>query len=109
MTDPRDIASHLGLSPCKYESGTSVYKRPRSRGYGHSRSRKLLYLAALSLRTHNKDFKYYFLRKVQEGKSKRLVLNNISNRLLRIICAVVRNQQDFISNYKSVNPMLLKA
>jgi transposase len=107
--NPRQIASHLGLSPCKFESGTSVYKKPRSRGYGHSRSRKLLYLAALSLRTHNQDFERYFLRKVQEGKSKRLVLNNISNRLLGIICAVARTQKDFINNYKSVNPMLLKA
>lgn len=107
--DPRKIAAHLGLSPDEYKSGTSVYKKPRSRGYGHSRSRKLLYLAALSLRTHNKNFELYFLRKVQQGKSKRLVLNNISNRLLRIICAVIRTNQNFINDYKSVNPILLKA
>jgi len=108
-TNPRQIASHLGICPNKHLSGTSVYKKDRSRGYGHERSRKLLYLAAMSLRTHRKEFKNYFLRKCQQGKSKRLVLNNIENKLLKIICAVVESQTPFIENYKSVSPMLLCA
>lgn len=107
--DPRRLASHLGISPNEYESGTSVHRKPHSRGYGHARLRKLLYLAALSLRTHNPNSERYFLRKVQEGKSGRLVINNISNKLLRTICAVVRTQKPFIKNYQSVNPMLLSA
>lgn len=105
--NPRRLASYLGLSPGEYESGTSVHRKPRSRGYGNARLRKLLYLAAMSLRTHNRDFQQYFLRKVQEGKSGRLVLNNIANKLLRIICAVIRTNKPFINNYVSVNPVLL--
>jgi transposase len=107
--DPRRLASHLGLSPSEYESGTSVYRKPRSRGYGHARLRKLLYLAAMSLRTHDPNSQHYFLRKVQEGKSGRLVLNNIANKLIRIICAVARTQKPFIDNYQSVNPVLIHA
>ena len=109
QTDPRRLASHLGICPHPFESGSSIYRRPRSRHYGHSRIRKLLYLAALSMRTHNPTFKAYFLRKVQEGKSKKLVLNNIENKMIHIICAVMKSQQPFISNYKSVNPRLLCA
>lgn len=107
--DPRQIASHVGICPHPFESGSSIYRRPRSRHFGPSRIRKLLYLAAMSMRTHNPTFKAYFLRKVQEGKSKKLVLNNISNKMLRIICAVVSSQKPFIDNYKSVNPRLLCA
>lgn len=103
----RQLASHIGICPFERQSGTSVYRRPRSRRYGPERFRKLLYLASLSLRTHNEAFKRYFLRKVQEGKSKRLVLNNIANRVLRIITAVLQSGTPFIKGFKSLNPMLL--
>lgn len=109
QVNPRQLTSHLGICPHPFESGISIYRRPRSRHYGPPRLRKLLYLAAMSMRTHNPKFKAYFLRKVQEGKSKKLVLNNISNRLIKIICAVVKSQQPFISTYKSVHPRLLCA
>jgi len=108
-TNPRRIASHLGICPHPFESGSSIWRKPRSRHYGPSRLRKLLYLAALSMRTHNPTFKSYFLRKVQEGKSKKLVINNIENKMIRLICAIVKSQKPFISHYKSVNPRLLCA
>ena len=62
----------------------------------------------MSLRTHQVSFKQYFIRKTQEGKAKKLVLNNIENRLLKIICAVIRTRTPYISGYKSVNPLLLQ-
>jgi transposase len=104
----KQIAAHAGICPYQHISGSSVYRRPRSRRHGPSKLRKLLYLAALSLRTHNDEFKRYFHRKVAEGKSKRLVINNIENKLLKIICAVISSQTRFIPHYRSVNPILLK-
>lgn len=106
--DAKKLASHAGICPFEHQSGSSVYKKPRSRHYGPTRLRKLLYLAAMSLRTHNKAFKEYFLRKVAEGKSGRLVLNNISNKVLKIIFAVIRSKKPFIPEYKSVHPNFLK-
>ena len=103
------IASYAGISPWEHSSGTSVYRKPRSRCFGPSRLRKLLYLAAMSVSTHNPEFRRYYLRKVAEGKPKRLVLNNISNKLLKVVCALVRTESEYIPNYKSVNPMLLKS
>jgi len=105
----RQLAAYVGICPYQYTSGKSVYKRARSRHYGPSRMRKLLYLAALSLRTHNQHYQTYFLRKVAEGKAKRLVLNNIANKLLKVICALIRDQTPYITNYRSVNPTLLKS
>lgn len=103
--DPRVLAAFIGICPIKYESGTSVHSRPTSRHYGPPVLRKLLYLAACSVRTHKKPFQQYFFRKVAEGKHKKVVLNNIENKLLKIACAVVRTQKPYIPNYVSVNPI----
>lgn len=104
----KSIAAYSGICPYEQTSGTSLRKPPRSKKGGPNKLRKLLYLAALSVRTHNKTFKKYFLRKVAEGKNKRLVLNNIENRLLKIILAVVNSDVAYNENYKSINPVLLK-
>jgi transposase len=103
----RHIASHLGICPLAFESGTSVKKKPKSRRGGPPRLRKLLYLAAMSLRTHQPQFKQYYFRKLEQGKVGKLVLNNIENRLLKIMCAVLRTRTPYIVGYKSVNPMFL--
>ena len=104
----REIASFAGISPIEHTSGTSVYRKARSRQYGPQRLRKLLYLASLSVATHNPDFRKYYLRKVAEGKPKRLVLNNVANKLLKIVCAMVKTETEYIPNYRSVNPLMLK-
>ena len=96
--DPRVLAAYIGISPIKHESGSSVYSAPTSRHFGPPILRKLLYLAACSVRTHKKLFQQYFFRKVAEGKHKKLVLNNIQNKILKIACAVVRSQQPYIPN-----------
>jgi len=106
--DPRVLAAFIGICPFDHESGSSVYRTPTSRHYGPPILRKLLFLAACSIRTHRKEFQQYFLRKVAEGKAKKLVLNNIENKLLKIACAVVRSQKPFIPNYVSVNPLALQ-
>lgn len=102
----RQIASHLGICPQAFESGTSVRKRPKSRRGGPPRLRKLLYLAAMSLRTHQPQVKHYYLRKIEQGKVGKLILNNIENRLLKIMCAVLRTRTPYIAGYKSIHPML---
>jgi len=106
--DPKTLAAFIGICPIQHQSGSSVFSTPTSRHYGPSVLRKLLYLAACSVRTHQKQFQQYFYRKVAEGKHKKLVLNNIQNKILKIACAVVRSQQPYIPNYVSVNPLVFQ-
>jgi transposase len=106
--DPRELSAFVGICPYEHQSGSSVYRTPTSRHYGPPAIRKLLYLAACSVRTHRKEFRHYYLRKLAEGKPGKLVLNNIQNKLLKIACAVIRSQKPFIPNYVSVNPLVLK-
>lgn len=100
----RKLANYLGICPHEHQSGTSVRRKARSRRYGPSIVRKLLYLSAMSIRTHSTRFKKYFLRKRQEGKPKKLVLNNIANKLLRILCGMIKNKEPYIENYQSIHP-----
>lgn len=104
----RKLASYLGICPNAHQSG-KTRKPPTSRRYGPSMARKLLHLAARSVRTHNGRFKKYFHRKRAEGKPKMLVLNNIANKLLRILCGMIKNKQPYIPDYQSVHPRLLRA
>jgi transposase len=106
--DPKQLAAFIGICPYEHKSGSSIHFKPTSRHYGPPALRKLMFLAALSVSTHRQQFKLYFLRKIAEGKPKKLVINNIANKLLKIICAVVRSGTPFIPNFHSVNPGLLK-
>lgn len=103
----RSLAQYLGIAPNARQSGTSLRKRSRSRGYGPSTMRKLLHLAARSIRTHHPGYRAYFLRKVAEGKPKTLVLNNLANRLLRVLCAMINQRQPYIEGHQSIHPRLL--
>lgn len=104
----KQINSYLRIAPLMYESGSSVYRRPRTPKHGPPVMRKLLYLAALSSVTHKPVFRKYYLRKQKEGKEKRLILNNVENKLVKIMCALIRDQKPYIENYQSVHPNLLK-
>jgi transposase len=103
----RQLASYLKICPYRHESGSSIYKSPRSKKYGPSTMRKLLHLAARSVVTHNKNFRRYYLRKLEEGKPKKVVLNNVANKMLKVLCAIIRDQTPYNDNYKSINPIFL--
>ena len=106
--NPKTVAAYIGISPYENSSGTSLKKRPTSRHFGPAQMRKLLHLGARSLRTHHPEYRKYFERKVAEGKPKSLVLNNIANKLVKIMCAVIREQKPYIPNYRSVSPLISK-
>lgn len=103
----KQLAAYIGICPYEDSSGSSRHNPSTSRHYGPPGLRKLLFLAALSLRTHRKPFRVYFERKTSSGKGKRLVINNIANKLLKIMCAVVRTRTPYIEGYRSIHPTLL--
>ena len=100
------LAAFLGICPYERSSGTSIHRSSTSRHYGPPGLRRLLYLAAMSVRTHHPCFRRYFYRKVQEGKPPKLVINNIANKLLKIMVAVLKSNTPYIPNFQSVNPAI---
>ena len=104
---PKRTSAWLGICPLDYESGSSVRRRPRSRGYGPSAIRKLLYLASIRLVSiKGSPYRAYFHRKKAEGKNGRLVLNNVGNKLLRVTAAVLRDGRPYEAGHVSARPTI---
>ena len=101
----KTLAAFLGICPYQHQSGKSVYRQPRMRNFGPKYARKLLMLASRSCATHNIEFRKYYMRKIAEGKAKQLVLNNISNKIIKISCALIKNNTQYNETHRSVNPL----
>lgn len=86
--NPRKISSRFGFAPHAYNSGSSVRQTTRSSRYGDPEMRKLMTLAARSVLTHTKHYREYYRQKLQEGKPKKVAINNIINKLIRMLCAM---------------------
>ena len=101
------FSAWLGVCPLDFESGSSVRRRPSSRGYGPSAMQKLLYLASMRLVTIDGSATHaYYRRKVAEGKQGRLVLNNVGNKVLRVVAAVLREGVPYEADHVSVRPTI---
>jgi transposase len=103
------LAAHTGIAALDHQSGKSVRGPTTSRHFGPARMRKLLHLGARSVCTHNAHFRTYYDRKVKEGKPKRLALNNVANKLLKVMCAVMASQTPYDPNYGPVRPAPARA
>lgn len=103
----KTLSAFLGICPYQHRSGKSIHKAAHIRNFGPTYARKLLMLAARSVATHNISFRKYYVRKLAEGKAKQLVLNNISNKLIKIACALIKNNSQYTEGYYSVNPLCL--
>ena len=108
ISNYRTFAAFVGICPYKFESGSSVRRNAQCRPFGSMYAKKLLHLAARSVATHRPEFRKYYLRKIEEGKDKSLVLNNIANKLVKISFALIRDKQYYIKGYRSVNPLVLQ-
>ncbi len=104
----KNLSSYIGIAPVEYQSGISIHRNPKSSKVGPGSLRKTLYLCAMSAKTHNEEYAKYYIRKTAEGKSGKLVLNNISNKLLKLIAAVIKSNKPFVKNFVSINPIFYK-
>jgi transposase len=100
----RHIASYLGVCPHEHSSASSVYRKPRSRRFGPPALRQLFHLAAMSARRHQQRFGQYYERKKAEHKAGYLILNNIANKILKVLCAVINSKQKYQENHTSLRP-----
>lgn len=90
--DPRKLACYAGVVPFDFQSGSSIYRRPRVSTMADKNLKKLLHLAALSVIRLPGELQTYYHRKVAEGKNKMSVINAIRNKIIQRACAVLRNE-----------------
>jgi transposase len=95
----KQLSSYVGLSPRIYESGTSVKGKARICKMGMSRVRATLYVCSWSAIGCNKACKDLYERLVSKGKSKRLALIAVANKLLKQVFAVATQGTMYNENY----------
>jgi len=94
--NPKQLACYCGVVPFEHTSGSSIRKKPKVHHMANKKLKKQLYLCALSALNYDPEIKAYYNRKVNEGKPKMLVINNIKNKLIQRVCAVIRKQQPYV-------------
>lgn len=96
--NPRKLACYCGVVPFEHSSGKSIKQKPKVHFMANKQAKQLLHMCALTAAKNDPELKLYFTRKVAEGKSKMLVINNIRNKLIHRIYACVKNNRTFIPN-----------
>lgn len=94
----KQLSAYIGLSPRTYESGTSVKGRARICKMGMSRIRALLYVCAWSAKRCNKACMELYDRLIEKGKSKRLALIAVANKLIKQVFAIATKNETYQIN-----------
>lgn len=89
------VAAFLGLIPVEYESGTSVFKRPRLSKAGDSRFRAALYMPAIVATRHNPDIRALYQRLIKAGKTKMAAIGAAMRKLVHIAFGVYKNHTPY--------------
>ena len=98
--DSRKIACYYGIAPFGRDSGTSVHTDPHVHYMANRQIKAMLSQAALSAARFNPVIASYYSRLIAKGKKRQIVLNNVKNKLVHIVNAMVRNKQLFDKDYK---------
>ncbi len=95
------LCSYVGITPTIRESGSSVRGRSRISKVGNKKLRNLLFLCAFSACQHNKACRELYERIVAKGKSKKLALIAVANKLLKQAFAIVKSGRPYDENFVS--------
>lgn len=97
-----ELCSYAGLTPVIRKSGSSVNGRPRISKMGNQKLRNLLFLCSFNAFKYNSACKALYDRIVAKGKSKKLALIAVCNKLLKQAFAIAKNRIPYDGNYRSV-------
>lgn len=97
----KQLACYCGVVPfVKKESGKTVKSKPRVSPFANKKLKRLLHLCALSAIRYDNEIRSYYQRKAESGKNKMSVINAVRNKLVLRMYAVIRDDRDFVENYK---------
>lgn len=91
----RKIACYYGVAPFGRQSGSSVNTPPHVSPFANKLIKALLTQAALASVNFCPQMALYYHRLVDAGKKKPVAVNNVKNKLLHIITAMVRKKEKY--------------
>ncbi len=97
----KQLCSYVGITPTIRESGSSIRGRSRISKVGNRKLRNLLFLCAFSACKYNKGCKAIYERLVAKGKSKKLALIAVANKLLKQAFAIAKSGRPYDENFVS--------
>ena len=97
-----ELCSYAGLTPVIRQSGTSVRGRARISKIGNQKLRNLLFMCSFNACKYNKACKAIYDRIVAKGKSKKLALIAVCNKLLKQAFAIAKSGLTYDNNYRSI-------
>jgi transposase len=103
--DASRLCSYLGTTPIIKRSGSSVRGRSRISKMGNRKLRNLMFMCAMSAYKHNKPCRDVHHRIVSKGKSSKLALIAVCNKLIHQAFAIVRSGIPYDPYYVSVRNM----
>lgn len=98
----KQLCSFAGLTPIIRQSGSSVRGRPRISKVGNQKLRNLLFMCSFTACQHNKACNEIYERITNKGKSKKLALMAVCNKLLKQAFAISQSRLKYDMNYVSV-------
>lgn len=99
----KKAASYAGVCPFPNSSGKMV-KKSRVSPMSDKSLKTLLFMCSKSAVKHNKEFRLYYQKKKIEGKQHYLIMNNVANKLLRIIYRIIETGIPWDPNYICMDP-----
>jgi transposase len=97
-----ELCSYSGLTPIIRQSGTSVNGRSRISKIGNKKLRNLLFMCSFNACKYNKACREIYERIIAKGKSKKLALIAVCNKLLKQAFAIAKSGLIYDDSYKSV-------
>lgn len=99
FTDPKKFACYVGVAPFIHGSGKKIGKAKVSK-VANPRLKSLLHFSAITVATHDEEFRMYFKRRTEiDGKHKMAVYNAIKNKLILRIFACVKHDRLYQKSY----------
>jgi len=95
------LCSYVGITPTIRQSGSSVRGRSRISKVGNKKLRNLLFLCSFSACKYNKACREIYERLVAKGKSKKLALIAVANKLLKQAFAITKSGRPYDENFVS--------
>ena len=93
------LSKFFGVCPTKFESGSSICRRGSISKGGDPTVRALLYMAARSARRFNEPCRLLYERLRRNGKSHKVAMIAVCNKLLKQLFAVVKKGTPFKRDY----------
>jgi len=101
FTSGSELCSYAGLTPMIRKSGSSVNGRSRISKIGNQKLRNLLFMCSFNACKYNKACQDIYDRIVAKGKSKKLALIAVCNKLLKQAFAIAKSGLVYDDSYRS--------